>query len=117
MVMDARERADMPPKLRNATRIPQAEASKAKDDGRLPMTDHNTRTFVVGDGAAQARRAAGAIVQAAFGNVAFCPVCHFSVSSTWTTDCVSCIAIVSVVYAKCHASGRQDGNAVETRRR
>jgi CheY-like chemotaxis protein len=23
-------------------------ASKAKDDGRLPMTDHNTRIFVVG---------------------------------------------------------------------
>jgi hypothetical protein len=33
----------------------QTEASQAKDDGRLPMTDHNTRIFVVGTNGAESR--------------------------------------------------------------
>jgi hypothetical protein len=47
------------------------DSSKAKDDGRLPMTDHNTRIFVVGDNGAQARAVAEGIVHEAFHNVSF----------------------------------------------
>jgi rhodanese-related sulfurtransferase len=57
--------------LRNAVSIPLRDASAAKDDGRLPMTDHNTRIFVVGDSGGEARAAAEAIVRDAFHNVAF----------------------------------------------
>jgi len=48
-----------------------ADVPKAKDDGRLPMTDHNTRILVVADSGAKARVAAEAIVHGAFGNVSF----------------------------------------------
>jgi rhodanese-related sulfurtransferase len=47
------------------------DAAKAKDDGRLPMVDHNTRILVVGDSGAQARAVAEAIARDAFHNVAF----------------------------------------------
>jgi rhodanese-related sulfurtransferase len=70
VLVDARERPASPA-LRSARSIPLAEASAAKDDGRLPMTDHNTRIFVVGASAAQARSVAEAIVRDAFHNVAF----------------------------------------------
>src|SRR5262249_5906600 len=59
------------PRLRGAVSIPLSDASKAKDDGRLPMTDHNTRIFVVGDSGAEAPMVAEAIVRDAFHNVAF----------------------------------------------
>jgi rhodanese-related sulfurtransferase len=59
------------PRLRDAISIPLHDAAKAKDDGRLPMTDHNTRIFVVGDNGAEARAVAEAIVHDAFHNVAF----------------------------------------------
>ncbi len=71
VLVDARESASASPRLRGARWIPAAQASKAKDDGRLPMTDHNTRIFVVADGEAQARAAAEAIVKDAFHNVSF----------------------------------------------
>jgi rhodanese-related sulfurtransferase len=71
VLVDARESAEAVPRLKRARWIPVAEAPKAKDDGRLPMTDHNTRIFVVADGEAQARSAAEAIVRDAFHNVAF----------------------------------------------
>jgi rhodanese-related sulfurtransferase len=71
VLVDARERVDGGPKLANAVSIPLAETTKAKDDGRLPMTDHNTRIFVVGASGAQARAVAEAIVRDAFHNVAF----------------------------------------------
>jgi rhodanese-related sulfurtransferase len=58
-------------RLRNAVSIPLSEASRAKDDGRLPMTDHNTRIFVVGSNGAEARSVAEAIVRDAFHNVTF----------------------------------------------
>lgn len=46
----------------------------AKDDGRLPMEDHNTRIIVFGGGAAQARTVADELAQrAAFHNVAYFP--------------------------------------------
>ena len=48
-----------------------AEMVKAKDDGRLPMEDHNTRIIVVGRDGAQARAVAEAIAKNAFHNVAF----------------------------------------------
>lgn len=44
---------------------------KAKDDGRLPMGDHNTRILVVGADATQARALAEAVAKEAFSNVAF----------------------------------------------
>jgi rhodanese-related sulfurtransferase len=47
------------------------EAKKAKDDGRLPMEDHNTRIIVFGQDGAQARRVAQAIANEAFHNVSF----------------------------------------------
>ena len=47
------------------------EVKKAKDDGRLPMEDHNTRIVVFGRDGAQARALAEAIVMEAFHNVAF----------------------------------------------
>jgi len=47
------------------------EVAKAKDDGRLPMLDHNTRIFVVGKDAPEARAAAQEIARNAFHNVSF----------------------------------------------
>jgi rhodanese-related sulfurtransferase len=65
-------RADrVKPRLRNAVSISLRDASKAKDDGRLPMTDHNTRIFVVADNGTEARAVAEAIVRDAFHNVTF----------------------------------------------
>jgi len=47
------------------------EVKKAKDNGRLPMEDHNTRIVVFGRDGAQARLVAEAVVNEAFHNVAF----------------------------------------------
>jgi rhodanese-related sulfurtransferase len=47
------------------------EVKRAKDDGRLPMEDHNTRIVVFGRDGAQARLVAEALVNEAFHNVAF----------------------------------------------
>jgi hypothetical protein len=71
VLIDARDNAGLTPKLRKARPIPLRDSSKAKDDGRLPMTDHNTRIFVVGDNGAQARAVGEAIVHEAFHNVSF----------------------------------------------
>lgn len=49
------------------------EVRKAKDDGRLPMEDHNTRIVVFGRDASQARALAEAIVREAFHNVSYFP--------------------------------------------
>ena len=54
-----------------AHRIPLAEVTAAKDDGRLPMLDHNTRIIVFGDDAAQASDVAAALAKNAFSNVTF----------------------------------------------
>jgi rhodanese-related sulfurtransferase len=70
VLIDARE-AGARPRIANARAIPLRDAAKAKDDGRLPMTDHNTRIFVVGDNGTQARAVAEAIVHDAFHNVSF----------------------------------------------
>jgi len=71
VLIDAREDSSRTPQLREATWIPLRDSTNAKDDGRLPMTDHNTRIFVVGDSGAQARAVAEAIVHDAFHNVSF----------------------------------------------
>ncbi len=47
------------------------EVKKAKDDGRLPMEDHNTRIIVFGADAAQAQTVAEALVKEAFHNVSY----------------------------------------------
>jgi len=47
------------------------EVRRAKDDGRLPMEDHNTRIVVFGRDGEQARAVAEAIIGEAFHNVAF----------------------------------------------
>ena len=47
------------------------EVRRAKDDGRLPMEDHNTRVVVFGRDGEQARAVAEAIIGEAFHNVAF----------------------------------------------
>jgi rhodanese-related sulfurtransferase len=47
------------------------EVKRAKDDGRLPMEDHNTRVIVLGAAPAQARYVAEAIAREAFHNVSY----------------------------------------------
>lgn len=47
------------------------EVRAAKDDGRLPMEDHNTRIIVFGADGAQARFVAEALAREAFHNVAY----------------------------------------------
>jgi rhodanese-related sulfurtransferase len=47
------------------------EIKAAKDDGRLPMEDHNTRLIVFGKTAEQAKAVAEAIAKEAFHNVSF----------------------------------------------
>ena len=49
----------------------QGVMKEAKDDGRLPMDDHNTRIIVFGDTPGQARAVADAIAMEAFHNVSF----------------------------------------------
>src|SRR6476659_7055395 len=57
--------------LAGARNIPLAEVTTAKDDGRLPMEDHNTRIIVFGAGADQARGVTAELAKNAFHNVAF----------------------------------------------
>jgi rhodanese-related sulfurtransferase len=71
VLVDARDTERQEPRLPGARWIPLREASKAKDDGRLPMTDHNTRILVVGENGPGARAVAEAIVRDAFHNVSF----------------------------------------------
>ena len=49
----------------------QGVMKQAKDDGRLPMVDHNTRIIVFGSNAKEARAVADAIASEAFHNVSF----------------------------------------------
>jgi rhodanese-related sulfurtransferase len=71
VLVDGRALAGGKPRLKNAVWIAVRDASKAKDDGRLPMTDHNTRIFVVAGNGKEARNVAEAIVHDAFHNVTF----------------------------------------------
>jgi rhodanese-related sulfurtransferase len=47
------------------------EVKTAKDDGRLPMQDHNTRIIVFGQDSHQAKEVAEAIAREAFHNVSY----------------------------------------------
>jgi rhodanese-related sulfurtransferase len=57
--------------LPGARNVPLAEVTLAKDDGRLPMEDHNTRIIVFGADAAQARAVTAELARNAFHNVAY----------------------------------------------
>jgi len=57
--------------LSGSRNIPLAEVTAAKDDGRLPMEDHNTRVVVFGVDGEQARAVAAELAKNAFHNVAF----------------------------------------------
>lgn len=81
VLIDARSAGDFAQgSLGSAKNIPRAlvtsekdtgEVRKAKDDGRLPMEDHNTRIIVFGGSAEEARYVAEAIAREAFHNVSF----------------------------------------------
>ena len=83
VVIDARETADYKKRtVRGARNIPRSlvldgkdvgEVKRAKDDGRLPMEDHNTRIIVLGADAAAARYVAEALTREAFHNVSYFP--------------------------------------------
>ncbi len=51
--------------------LPVTEVTAAKDDGRLPMEDHNTRIICFGASGSQAKALADEISKNAFHNVAF----------------------------------------------
>ena len=81
VLIDARE-ADVfrSGSLPNARSIPRSgvlegkdvgEVKRAKDDGRLPMEDHNTRLIIIGRDVAEARYVAEALSREAFHNVAY----------------------------------------------
>jgi rhodanese-related sulfurtransferase len=57
--------------LPGARNIPAAEVVAAKDDGRLPIEDHNTRIIVFGADTEQARAATAEIAKNAFHNVSY----------------------------------------------
>ncbi len=79
--VDVREAEDFRSgSLANARNIPRSgvlegkdvgDIKLAKDDGRLPMQDHNTRLIVFGRDIAEARYVAEALVREAFHNVAY----------------------------------------------
>lgn len=72
VVIDAREpNAFLAKSLPGARNVRATEVAKAKDDGRLPMLDHNTRIFVIGKDEAEARTVAEEIAKNAFHNVSF----------------------------------------------
>jgi rhodanese-related sulfurtransferase len=57
--------------LSGTRNIPIDEVAAAKDDGRLPMEDHNTRIVVFASNPEEARRAAEEIARNAFHNVSY----------------------------------------------
>ena len=81
VLIDAREVAEFKAgSVANARNLPRSglkpgkdvgEVKAAKDDGRLPMEDHNTRIIVFGATSDQARAVAEAIAKEAFHNVSF----------------------------------------------
>ncbi len=81
VLIDAREadafRAGSFPNARNIPRSlvlegkDVGEVKRAKDDGRLPMEDHNTRVIVIGSDPGVARYVAEALTREAFHNVSY----------------------------------------------
>jgi rhodanese-related sulfurtransferase len=69
---DARSAAEFAAgSIAGARHLPKAEVTAAKDDGRLPMEDHNTRIVVFGADGTQARAVAEEIAKNAFHNVSY----------------------------------------------
>lgn len=83
VIIDAREAAEYQTgTVRGARNIPRSlvlegkdvgEVRRAKDDGRLPMEDHNTRILVFGADVSAARYVAQALTREAFHNVSYFP--------------------------------------------
>ncbi len=83
VLVDVREAEDFRSgSFPNARNIPRSgvlegkdagDIKRAKDDGRLPMEDHNTRLIVIGRDVAEAKYVAEALVREAFQNVAYFP--------------------------------------------
>ena len=83
VLLDVREAADFRAgSLPGALNLPRGsvlegrdvgELRRAKDDGRLPMNDHNTRIIVIGRTAGDARYVAQGIAHEAFQNVSYFP--------------------------------------------
>src|SRR5256885_878613 len=81
VLVDVREAEDFRSgSLPNARNVPRSgvlegkdlgDVKRAKDDGRLPMQDHNARLIVIGRDVAEARYVAEALVREAFQNVAY----------------------------------------------
>jgi rhodanese-related sulfurtransferase len=81
VLIDAREGEEFQARsIARAVNIPRSlvldgkdvgEVQRAKDDGRLPMHDHNTRIIVVGQASADARYVAEAVAREAFHNVSY----------------------------------------------
>ena len=70
--LDARSPAEFKAEtIPGAKSLPLTDVKKAKDDGRLPMEDHNTRIIVFGKDDAQARAVTEAIAKEAFHNVSY----------------------------------------------
>lgn len=71
-LIDAREpEAFRAGSLAGATNVWAGEVKKAKDDGRVPMQDHNTRIIVFGRDAEQAKALAEELTANAFHNVSY----------------------------------------------
>lgn len=62
---------EVPAHVTGAVRLPPGSVSAAKNDGRLPMEDHNTRVVVFGDTVPEARSVAQELVSHAFHNVTY----------------------------------------------
>lgn len=81
VLIDARERDEFEAgSIPGARNIPRSlvldgkdvgEVRRARDDGRLPMEDHNARIIVVGQDSAAARYVAEALAREAFHNVSY----------------------------------------------
>ncbi len=70
--IDARPNADFKRgSIRGARNVAAGAVGVAKDDGRVPMEDHNTRIIVFGADTAQARTVATELAKNAFQNVTF----------------------------------------------
>ena len=72
-IYDARPSTDenRGPQIPRSIVLPVNEVTAAKDDGRLPMDDHNTRIICFGETGAQAKALADEISKNAFHNVTF----------------------------------------------
>ena len=72
-IYDARPETGQPlgGKIPRSIVLPVNEVTAAKDDGRLPMEDHNTRIICFGEAGSQAKALADEISKNAFHNVTF----------------------------------------------